>query len=102
MIQIRTCLILCTFNVMQIGLMRGGQLLAESAPEKLLERFQCSFLEDAFLKLCEAQNNSIVLTESAQESKAEDTDSAVLNQDQDIYGQTKVYIKIIYAVLIII
>lgn len=79
--------------------MRNGKLLAESAPLKLLERFQCSFLEEAFLKLCDAQNNAIVLND-AEESKVEDTNSDVLNQDQDKRGRRKVYIKIIYIKII--
>jgi len=78
--------------------MRSGQLLAESTPQKLLERFQCSSLEEAFLKLCETQNNTVILNE-AQESKDTDT---VLCQDQNIHEQTKVYIKIIYVMLIVL
>lgn len=76
---------------MQIGLLRNGKLLAESTPQKLLDRFQCELLEEAFLKLSEAQENNINLNET-QESK-EDND--VLNQDQDRYKQIKVYIYII-------
>ncbi|XP_011864952.1 PREDICTED: ABC transporter G family member 23-like, partial [Vollenhovia emeryi] len=78
-----------TKDANKIGLMRCGKLLAESAPQKLLERFQCSLLEEAFLKLCEAQDNAIILNET-QESKADDTGSQVLNQDQDKYQQTNV------------
>ncbi|KYM87313.1 ABC transporter G family member 23, partial [Atta colombica] len=48
-----------TKDANKIGLMRCGKLLAESAPQKLLERFQCSYLEEAFLKLCEIQNNTL-------------------------------------------
>lgn len=77
-----------TKDASKIGLMRNGKLLAESAPLKLLERFQCSFLEEAFLKLCDAQNNAIVLND-AEESKVEDTNSDVLNQDQDKRGRRK-------------
>ncbi|XP_071579699.1 uncharacterized protein [Temnothorax nylanderi] len=79
-----------TKNASKIGLMRCGKLLAESPPQKLLEQFQCSFLEEAFLKLCKGQNDAIILNET-QESKAEDTGSGseLMNQDQDKYEQTK-------------
>ncbi|XP_018406001.1 PREDICTED: ABC transporter G family member 23-like, partial [Cyphomyrmex costatus] len=65
----------------KIGLMRCGKLIAESKPQKLLERFQCSFLEEAYLKLCNIQNNTVTLNE-AQESEVEDTCN-VLYQDQN-------------------
>ncbi|XP_071568012.1 ABC transporter G family member 20 isoform X1 [Temnothorax nylanderi] len=77
-----------TKDASKIGLMRCGKLLAESSPQKLLEQFQCSFLEEAFLKLCEAQNDAIILNKT-QQSKAEDTGSELMNQDQNIYEQTK-------------
>ncbi|KAL6262617.1 hypothetical protein P5V15_005410 [Pogonomyrmex californicus] len=66
----------------KIGLMRDGKLLAESAPLKLLERFQCSSLEEAFLTLCQAQNNMITLNE-AQGPKTEDTVNNASYQNQN-------------------
>lgn len=39
-----------------IGLMRGGKLLAEQSPDKLLETHMCDTLEDVFLKLSKLQN----------------------------------------------
>lgn len=39
----------------QIGLMRHGQLLAESSPSDLLEKFQTDTLEEAFLRLSQQQ-----------------------------------------------
>ncbi|XP_015604185.1 ABC transporter G family member 23 [Cephus cinctus] len=39
----------------KIGLMRCGQLLAESTPSQLLIRFQCDTLEEAFLTLSQQQ-----------------------------------------------
>lgn len=36
---------------LQIGLMREGVLLAEQSPKTLLQRFQCSSLEEVFLNL---------------------------------------------------
>ncbi|XP_024879603.1 ABC transporter G family member 20-like isoform X1 [Temnothorax curvispinosus] len=77
-----------TKDASKIGLMRCGKLLAESSPQKLLEQFQCSFLEEAFLKLCEAQNDAIILNKT-QQSKPEDTGSELMNQDQNKYEQTK-------------
>ncbi|TGZ56618.1 ABC transporter G family member 23, partial [Temnothorax longispinosus] len=81
-----------TKNASKIGLMRCGKLLAESPPQKLLEQFQCSFLEEAFLKLCKGQNDAIILNET-QESKAKDTGSGseLMNQNRDKYEQTKKY-----------
>ncbi|XP_018316537.1 ABC transporter G family member 20 isoform X1 [Mycetomoellerius zeteki] len=75
-----------TKDANKIGLMRCGKLLAESAPQKLLEQFQCSFLEEAFLKLCEAQNNT--LNNEAERFKVEDVSSDVLSQNE--YERTKV------------
>ncbi|TGZ50118.1 ABC transporter G family member 20 [Temnothorax longispinosus] len=77
-----------TKDASKIGLMRCGKLLAESSPQKLLEQFQCSFLEEAFLKLCETQNDAIILNKT-QQSKPEDTGSELMNQDQNKYEQTK-------------
>lgn len=73
----------------QIGLMRGGRLLAESSPQQLLQRFQCSSLEEAFLALSRAQDN-VDLTDisTAQTSKEGDSESNILCQNQ-----TEVYIK---------
>ncbi|KYN22383.1 ABC transporter G family member 23 [Trachymyrmex cornetzi] len=74
----------------RIGLMRCGKLLVESTPQKLLNQFQCSSLEETFLKLCEAQNNTVTLNE-AQESKVECINSNGLYQNENKYEQTKVY-----------
>lgn len=79
--------------------MRCGKLLAESAPQQLLEQCQCLFLEEAFLKLCETQSNTDTLNE-VQRSETEDTGCDILCQNQNRYKQTKVYIEIIYTVVI--
>ncbi|KAL0110782.1 hypothetical protein PUN28_014026 [Cardiocondyla obscurior] len=71
-----------TKNADKIGLMRDGKMLTESSPQQLLERFECSLLEEAFIKLCDVQNNAVTLNE-AQRSEPESTSSDVLNQDQD-------------------
>ncbi|KYN03411.1 PREDICTED: ABC transporter G family member 23-like [Cyphomyrmex costatus] len=71
-----------TKDANKIGLMRYGKLLAESAPQKLLEQFQCSFLEEAFLKLCNIQDNTVTLNE-ARRSEVKDTDNDFLYQDQN-------------------
>ncbi|KAL0122972.1 hypothetical protein PUN28_007554 [Cardiocondyla obscurior] len=70
-----------TKDANKIGLMRCGKLLAESSPELLLQRFQCSFLEEAFLKLCEAQDNAYTRNE-AEGSKLEDVGSDLSNQEE--------------------
>lgn len=80
--------------------MRRGKLLAESTPHELMEQFECSFLEEAFLKLCDAQNKATTLNErSGRSTSQEVTRSNVLYQDR--CKPTKVYTEIIYAVLII-
>ncbi|KAI2474339.1 ATP binding cassette (ABC) protein subfamily H member, partial [Diabrotica virgifera virgifera] len=38
-----------------IGLMRSGKLLAEESPQVLLQMYQCTSLEDVFLKLSRKQ-----------------------------------------------
>ncbi|XP_018405571.1 PREDICTED: ABC transporter G family member 23-like, partial [Cyphomyrmex costatus] len=82
-----------TKDANKIGLMRCGKLLAESAPQELLARYQCSFLEEAFLKLCNIQNNTVTLDE-AQGSEVEDMRGNVLHQDQNQHCEpTKAYLK---------
>ena len=70
-------------------MIRCGKLLAESVPQELLEQFECSSLEEAFLKLCNVQNNTITLNEARE---VEDTSSDVLYKDQNQCELTKVYI----------
>ncbi|XP_011055070.1 PREDICTED: ABC transporter G family member 20-like isoform X2 [Acromyrmex echinatior] len=77
-----------TKDANKIGLMRHGKMLTELTPQKLLERFQCSSLEETFLKLCKAQDNTASLND-AQEFKMEDIDSDVSYQNQNQYEQTK-------------
>ncbi|XP_033209708.1 ABC transporter G family member 23 isoform X2 [Belonocnema kinseyi] len=45
-------------NANKIGLMRCGQLLAESTPNQLLAKFQCLSLEEAFLALSQKQKEN--------------------------------------------
>ncbi|XP_011877445.1 PREDICTED: ABC transporter G family member 23-like [Vollenhovia emeryi] len=72
----------------QVSLMRHGKLLTESAPQKLLEKFQSSSLDEIFLKLCEAQNDAVTLNE-AQRSNMQDTGSDAFNHDENKYEQLK-------------
>lgn len=69
--------------------MRSGKLLAESSPQQLLERFQCSSLEEAFLGLCQAQNATMVANASVVEA-TKDTEDEVSHQDEDSYKLMKV------------
>ena len=41
-----------------VGIMREGRLLAEEEPGALMERFQASTLESAFLHLCQQDKQS--------------------------------------------
>ncbi|KAG5331765.1 ABCGK protein, partial [Acromyrmex charruanus] len=81
-----------TKDANKIGLMRHGKMLAELTPQKLLERFQCSSLEETFLKLCKAQDNTASLND-AQESEVEDIGSDVSYQNQNEYEQTKAILE---------
>nr|XP_012220380.1 PREDICTED: ABC transporter G family member 23-like isoform X2 [Linepithema humile]XP_012220389.1 PREDICTED: ABC transporter G family member 23-like isoform X2 [Linepithema humile] len=67
----------------KIGLIRCGRLLTESSPEQLLDRFQCSSLEEAFLIMSQTQENIAVTSiTKAYGSKAEDTESDVSCRDK--------------------
>lgn len=72
--------------------MRCGKLLAESSPQELLERFQCSSLEEAFLGLCQAQD-STMLANVSEVQGVQDTEDDVLHQEDDNYKRMKVYMK---------
>ncbi|XP_072759164.1 ABC transporter G family member 23 isoform X2 [Anoplolepis gracilipes] len=71
-----------------IGLMRNGKLLAESSPQQLLDRFQCSSLEEAFLGLCQAQN-SPMLANASEIREVKDAEDDTLQQDEDSYKRIK-------------
>ena len=45
-------------TVLQIGLLRCGQLLSEVSPNQLLAKFQCESLEEAFLNLSQRQKEN--------------------------------------------
>lgn len=70
--------------------MRGGRLLAESSPQELLDRFQCTSLEEAFLVLSQSQeNNQAIANETSehvvntdQKNKADDSEDNALCQDR--------------------
>ncbi|KAL6445742.1 hypothetical protein ACFW04_000899 [Cataglyphis niger] len=70
-----------------IGLMRSGKLLAESSPQELLERFQCSSLEEAFLGLCQAQNMLAGASQVVEPIK--NTEDDACHQDEDSYKRMK-------------
>ncbi|XP_011138866.1 ABC transporter G family member 23 isoform X1 [Harpegnathos saltator] len=74
-----------TKNADKIGLMRSGQLLAESAPDQLLERFQCSSLEEVFLTLSRLQEDNLAVASgcTAQKSKMEDSESEMPCQERN-------------------
>lgn len=79
--------------------MRCGKLLAESTPQELLERFNCSSLEEAFLGLCQAQDSTMV--ENASEVPAtKEIEDEPSTQDEDSYKRMKVYMKQFLTVFI--
>ncbi|EFN69285.1 ABC transporter G family member 20 [Camponotus floridanus] len=71
-----------------IGLMRCGKLLAESSPQELLNRFNCSSLEEAFLGLCQAQDSTMLENASEVPAIKEIEDEALI-QDEDNYKRMK-------------
>ncbi|XP_018371318.1 PREDICTED: ABC transporter G family member 23-like [Trachymyrmex cornetzi] len=81
-----------TKDANKIGLMRYSKMLAELPPQKLLERFQCSSLEETFLKLCKTQDNTVSLND-AQEFEVEDTSSGVSYRNQNQYEQKKAILE---------
>ncbi|XP_016921692.1 ABC transporter G family member 20-like [Apis cerana] len=59
-----------------IGLLRGGQLLAQSSPTELLTRFQTDSLEEAFLNLSQqqSQNPQVSTISSFEQSTIQSTE----------------------------
>lgn len=53
----------------KVGMMRFGKLLAEGAPEELLERYEKPNLEDVFLALC-MQDGDLETTKTREERKS--------------------------------
>lgn len=72
--------------------MRSGKLLAESSPQELLERFQCSSLEEAFLGLCQTQNSTMLAGTSVVEP-IKNTEDDACHQEEDSYKRMKVYMN---------
>ncbi|KAH0950241.1 hypothetical protein HN011_009186 [Eciton burchellii] len=62
----------------KIGLMRCGKLLTESSPQQLLEQFQCSSLEEAFLTLSQTQSDTDI---STKQTFKRETESSVSYQN---------------------
>lgn len=62
--------------------MRGGILLAESSPSQLLQRFQCTYLEEAFLNLSQMQENDNVAITSLSTIHTEENIEESLCQDR--------------------
>lgn len=65
-----------TKKASKIGLMRGGVLLAEDSPQNLLNSYNTTSLEDAFLKLCIKQG-----TDDACDPNQQIKDVVVHNND---------------------
>jgi len=65
--------------------MRCGKLLTESSPQQLLEQFQCSSLEEAFLTLSQTQSDTDI---STKQTFKRETESSVSYQND--YYQVEV------------
>lgn len=80
--------------------MRCGKLLAESSPQELLDRFNCSSLEEAFLGLCQAQD-SMMLANASEVQPIENTEDEALHQEGDSYKRMKVCMKQFLIILLV-
>ncbi|XP_014480712.1 PREDICTED: ABC transporter G family member 23-like [Dinoponera quadriceps] len=74
-----------TKDANKIGLMRYGKLLVESSPNQLLERFQCTSLEEAFLILSRSQEENLAVTSgsTARKSKVENSENEISCQEEN-------------------
>lgn len=61
---------------MQIGLLRGGRLLAEESPEKLLQLFNTDSLEKVFLNLSKQQEEGRLA--EVEELPVEDQNNSII------------------------
>ncbi|XKL64323.1 hypothetical protein PGB90_004409 [Kerria lacca] len=72
-----------------IGLMRGGVLLAEEAPIKLVEKYACHDLEETFLELSKEQENKLKHKENISYPKSGQPVKARFEEDDSIYSKIK-------------
>jgi ABC-2 type transport system ATP-binding protein len=61
----------------EVGIMRQGKLLAVDAPRNILRNLQTDTLEDAFLKLCNKENNYYEANFSRTEGEGSNSDRLV-------------------------
>lgn len=54
-----------------VGFMRNGQMLVQSTPDALLRQYSSPTLEDVFLKLAQAQDQSIKIKKSIERKRSE-------------------------------
>lgn len=84
--------------ILQIGLMRSGKLLAETAPSQLLIRFKCQSLEEAFLNLSKQQEEQRIkgITEIVHEylpSSELKAAGSITSLNADLHGSAEAIIK---------
>ncbi|XP_014205513.1 ABC transporter G family member 20-like isoform X2 [Copidosoma floridanum] len=72
-----------------IGLMRHGQLLAETSPTALLAAYQCASLEEAFLILSKRQNNAKTSVNETRIAQTATANQAALSSRKDPRGSTE-------------
>ncbi|XP_020289831.1 ABC transporter G family member 20-like isoform X2 [Pseudomyrmex gracilis] len=61
----------------KIGLLREGELLTESSPQHLLNRFQTESLEEAFLTLSQMQTNRLTAVTHVNNAQVDDNNSNI-------------------------
>lgn len=73
-------------NAYNLAFMRFGRILSQDKPDNLLEKFQCTILEDVFLKLCQQDCGQIKKKYSTKRDRKENRE---LIADQDEKGDIK-------------
>lgn len=67
----------------QIGLMRMGTLLVEENPQKLMIRYNCTNLEEVFLKICHLQKQPEVQIDDQNHVQDEDNNNDRMAEDEN-------------------
>lgn len=90
----RTAIIITTHYIEEarqadkVGLMRNGRLLAEDAPNNLMNLYKEDSLETIFLKLCHADQNTYNLDPKGENQKPKKPTMKMVNSAHDPAGET--------------
>ncbi|CAH0385995.1 unnamed protein product [Bemisia tabaci] len=86
-------------NAHQIGLMRGGVLLAEESPSSLMANYNCSSLEEVFLKLSYKQETQQSQPQPIEEFTIAEKPPPLPLEDTSVFRFTRFYatfMKLLY------